>query len=116
MYNMNERTGRTEKVTAWVYPILNDDEKTVTSTVPFSAFRSPDPPAAEAPVASDYAAQPRQPSHPTAVRPVHQAHLEDQDTNIEVGASYARHTETDLSDSVVVRDAADDAVVARRQR
>jgi hypothetical protein len=105
-----------QEETACVYPILNDDEKTVTSTVPISAFRSPDPPAAEALVASDHAAQPRQPNHPTAVRPVHQAHLEDQDTSIEVGASYARHTEMDPLGSVVVRDAADDAVVARRQR
>jgi len=95
----------------------NGDERTVIATtiVPFSAFRSPGPPAAGALVASDHAARRRQPSRPTAVHPEHQAHW-DQDTSTEAGASCARHTEKDLWGSVAVRDAADDAVVARRQK
>jgi hypothetical protein len=122
MYNVNEiKSQRSikrsqEESAAWMYPILIGDELTVTSIVSFIAFRSPGPPAPEALVASAHAARQRQPSHPTAVRPVHQAHWGDQDTSTEEGASCARHRETDPSGSAVVHDAADGAVVVRRQK
>jgi len=91
------------------------DEGTITSTVSFIACRTPGPPAAEALAANDYAEQQQQPNHPTAVRLAHQAHWGDQGTSTE-GASCARHRETDQSGSAVVHDAADGAVVGRRQK
>jgi hypothetical protein len=76
MYNLNRRKSRREyqEETAWMYPILNDDEWTITSIVPFIASHSPGPPAAEVLVANVRAARQQPPSHPIAVRPAHQVH------------------------------------------
>jgi hypothetical protein len=82
----------------------------------FIAFHTPGLLELEDQAANAHAEPQRQPAHPTAVHPAHQAHWVDQDTNTEEGASYARHTMTGRWGSAVGRDAADDGAVGRTRK